>query len=341
MATTLSKGPTFESILSDVKEGKLKPAYLLMGVENYYIEKLSDAIIEATLPEEERDFNLHVFYGNDSDINSIVNAAQSFPMGSEHSLVIVKEAQDLKDLENISYYLQNPQPTTVLLLQYKNGTADRRKKFVSQIASLGVVFESAKISDVQLPTLVRNYAQEKGRVIDEKSVSLIAESIGSNLIRLYGEMDKLFLTLPQGVAVTPELVEKNIGISKDFNFFELQNALVEKNAYKAFQIIKYFDKNPKANPIQMTLPMLFSFFSNLMMAYYAPQKTIEGIASYLGQRDWQVRKNIYPAMRNYTAKKVLDILGEIKCADEKSKGVGGSKVSSADILKQLIAFILQ
>ena len=141
MATTLSKGPTFESILSDVKEGKLKPAYLLMGVENYYIEKLSDAIIEATLPEEERDFNMHVFYGNDSDINSIVNAAQSFPMGSEHSLVIVKEAQDLKDLENISYYLQNPQPTTVLLLQYKNGTADRRKKFVSQIASLGVVFE--------------------------------------------------------------------------------------------------------------------------------------------------------------------------------------------------------
>jgi len=341
MATTLSKGPTFESILSDVVKGNLKPAYLLMGVENYYIEKLSDAIIEAALPEEERDFNMHVFYGNDSDINNIVNAAQSFPMGAEHSLVIVKEAQDLKDLDKISYYLQNPQPTTILLLQYKNGTADRRKKYVSQIASLGVVFEAAKVSDVQLPALVRNYAQEKGRKIDEKSVSLIAESIGSNLIRLYGEMDKLFLTLPQNVAVTPELVEKNIGISKDFNFFELQNALVEKNAYKAFQIIKYFDKNPKANPIQMTLPMLFSFFSNLMMAYYAPQKSIEGIASYLGQRDWQVRKNLYPAMRKYTAKKVLDILGEIKSADEKSKGVGGSKVTNADILKQLIAFILQ
>ncbi len=340
MAASSSNGQTYEAILKDVKAGHLKPVYLLMGVENYYLEKLQEAIIDATLPEEDRDFNMHVFYGNDADINSVVNAAQSFPMGAERSLVIVREAQDLKGLENITYYLQNPQPSTVLLIIYKNGKVDGRKKFVTQIASMGVVFESLKVNDQQLPTLVRNYAREKGREIDEKSVSLIAESIGADLMRLYGEMDKLFLTLPQGIAVTPELVEKNIGISKDFNFFELQNALVEKNALKAFQIIKYFEMNPKANPIQMTLPMLFNFFSNLMMAFYAPQKTTEGIANYLGQREWQVRKNIYPAMRKYNAKKVLEILQEIKCADEKSKGVGGSKISSGDILKQLIAFIL-
>ena len=340
MAIAASKGPSYENIMKDILSGNVKPVYLLMGAENYYIDKIADAVVEKTLSEEERDFNMHVFYGGDTDINNVINAAQSFPMGAARALVILKEAQELKELENIAYYLQNPQPSTVLLIIYKNGVVDRRKKFVSLISSLGVVFESAKLSDNQLPGLIRTYAREKHVVIDEKSVSLIVESIGADLIRLYGELDKLFLALPDGVPITPELVEKNIGISKDFNFFEFQNALVEKNAVKAFQIVKYFDKNPKANPIQATLPMLFRFFSNLMMAYYAPQRSPAGIGNYIGMRDWQVEKNIYPAMRVYSAKKVLDILSEIKCADEKSKGVGGARITNGDILKQLVAFIL-
>ena len=341
MAAVSSKMLTYEDVMKDVLSGNLKPVYLLMGVENYYIDRITEAIIEKALPEEDRDFNMHVFYGGDTDINSVINAAQSFPMGAERSLVIIKEAQDLKGLEDIAYYLQNPQTSTILIIVYKNGTVDGRKKFVSQISSLGVVFESAKVSEAQLPGLIRTYAREKGVSIDEKSVSLIAESIGPDLVRLYGELDKLFLALPENIPVSPELVEKNIGISKDFNFFELQNALVEKNSRKAFQIVRYFEKNPKANPIQATLPMLFRFYSNLMMAYYAPQKTIDGIASYLGMRGWQVKKNIYPAMKAYSTRTVSGISGEIKKADEKSKGVGGANISHGDILKQLIAYILE
>lgn len=340
MAASSSQGSTYQDIMKDIKTGCLKPVYLLMGEENYYIDQIADAVINATLSEEERDFNMHTFYGADADVNSIINAAQSFPMGAEHSLVVLKEARELKKIEDISFYLQNPQPSTVLLIIYKNGVVDRRKKFVSQISSLGVVFESAKVKDFMLPGLIRSYAKEKTVAIDEKSINMIAEFVGPDLIRLYGELDKLFLSIPQGIAVTPEIVEKNIGISKDFNIFEFQNALIEKDMYKSFQIVKYFDHNLKEYPIQKILPSLFGFFSKLMMAYYAPQKTDAAIASYLGISPWQVQKNIIPAMRSYTAKKVLDILSEIRIADGKSKGVGGATTSTGDILKQLVAFIL-
>ncbi len=341
MAVTSGNTVSYESIMKDVRAKKLKPVYLLMGAENYYIDKLAEAVIDATLPEEERDFNMHTFYGSDTDINSVLNAAQSFPMGAEHSLVVLKEAQSMSGLENLTYYLQHPQPTTVLLILYKNGTVDKRKKFVSQIASMGVLFESVKVGEPQLPGLINSYMREKGVGIEEKSVSLIAESVGTDLVRLYGELDKLILSLPKGVAVTSELVEKNIGISKDFNIFELQNALVQKNVFKAFQIVKYFEQNPKNNPIQKTLPALFGFFSTLMLSYYAPQKTVEGIAAWLGQKDWQVRRNIMPAMRNYSAQKVLDILKEIKATDEKTKGEGGYNLANGDPLKQLVGFILE
>lgn len=336
----MAKEISYDEIISNLKAGSLKPVYILMGAEPYYIDLLLEAIQKYALPEEDREFCLNVFYGADTTINNVINTARSFPMG-ERLLVIVKNANELKDIENLTQYYKNPQPTTTLVLVNKTGSFDRRKKFVSQAAQIGVVFESAKVRDNQLPSMISSFFRQQGFSIDNKSVSLIADSIGTDLTRLYGEMRKLVGAMSgQEKNITPEIVEKHIGISKDFNIFEFQNALIVKDSFKAFQIAKYFDDNPKQNPIQIVLPSLFRFFSQLMVAYYAPSKDSHSMAQYLGMQEWQVQRNILPAIRNYSASKVLSILMAIRDADEKSKGMGGSKTATGDLLKQLIFFIL-
>lgn len=335
-----AKDMSYEEIARSVKAGDLKPVYLLMGAEPYYIDQLLNVILDAAIPEEERDFCLNTFYGAETTTNAVINAARSFPMGTR-MVVVVKNANELKNIEELSFYLQNPQPTTVLVIVNKNGTFDKRKKFMTQIAQQGVVFESQKLRDYQLPPIVTQYFRKKGFAIDNKSVMLIADSIGADLTRLYGEMKKLVDAMPEDAKnITPDLVEKYIGISKDFNSFEFQDALIHKDSLRAFRIAKYFDDNPKQNPIQQVLPTLFRFFSQLMIAYYAPSKDKRSLSQYLGMQDWQVEKNILPAMRNYTAAKVLLILSAIRDVDERSKGMGGSKTANGDLLKQLIFFIL-
>jgi len=301
---------------------------------------VSAPFVSNALPEEERDFCLTTLYGADTTANAVINMARSFPMGSR-MVVVVKNANELKDIEELSVYLQNPQPTTVLVLVNKNGNFDRRKKFVSRAAAIGVVFESQRVKESQLGGIIATFFRQNGYTADMKSVSLIADSIGSDLTRLYGEMTKLVNSLTADVRViTPELVEQHIGISKDFNIYEFQNALIAKDSFKAFRIAKYFDENPKQNPIQVVLPSLFRLFSQLMIAYYSPGKDKNSVAQYLGIQPWQVERNIFPAMRNYSAAKVLSILSVIRDTDEKSKGLGGSKVSNGDLLKQLVFFIL-
>ena len=212
---------------------------------------------------------------------------------------------------------------------------------MSRAASIGVVFESQKVKESQLSGIIATFFRQKGYTADVKSVSLIADSIGSDLTRLYGEMTKLVNSLtPEVKVITPELVEQHIGISKDFNIYEFQNALIARDSFKAFQIAKYFDDNPKQNPIQAVLPSLFRLFSQRMIAYYSPGKDKNSVAQYLGIQPWQVERNIFPAMRNYSAAKVLSILSVIRDTDEKSKGFGGSKVANGDLLKQLVFFIL-
>lgn len=336
----MAKELTFEEILKDINAHNFKPVYVLMGDEPYFIDRLLDGIVSNALPEEERDFCLTTLYGADTTANAVINMARSFPMGSR-MVVVVKNANELKDIEELSVYLQNPQPTTVLVLVNKNGNFDRRKKFVSRAAAIGVVFESQRVKESQLGGIIATFFRQNGYTADMKSVSLIADSIGSDLTRLYGEMTKLVNSLTADVRViTPELVEQHIGISKDFNIYEFQNALIAKDSFKAFQIAKYFDENPKQNPIQIVLPSLFRLFSQLMVAYYSPGKDKNSVAQYLGIQSWQVERNIFPAMRNYSAAKVLSILSVIRDTDEKSKGLGGSKVSNGDLLKQLVFFIL-
>lgn len=332
---------SYENLMRDIAHKNFKPVYLLMGEESYYIDRVAEAIIQNALTEEERGFNLMTFYGLDADLGSVINSAKSYPMGALRSVVFLREAQYLKNLDDLTYYLQHPQLSTILILTYKNGTIDRRKKLVSLIESQGVLFESNKPKENELPRLVSGYVTQHGFSIDQKSAQVISDSIGADMSRLYGELDKLMTSMPENKKnITPEIVQDQIGISKDFNYFELQNALIAKDVFKANQIANYFDKNQKQNPLQVLLPMLSRFFASLMVAYYSPDRSERGIATYMGMADWQVRRNIFPAFQNYSAVKVLHILDEIRSTDEKLKGIGGTKIPTGDLLKQLIYFIL-
>ena len=327
--------------MSELKSGVYHPVYYLMGEEGYYTDKITDYIIENSLSEMERDFNLTVYYGLESDIDTIITAAKRFPMMAERQVIIVREAQMLKNIDNLLFYLQNPQPTTVLVFAHKNGSIDKRKKVATELERKGVVLDSKKVREDQLPAFINARMREKRLTADEKSVLMIRESIGNDLARIAGEVEKLSIAMPAGAThITPELVEEHIGISKEFNNFELQNALVNKDLYKANKIINYFAQNPKKNPIQMTLALLFSFFSNVMMSYYAPDKSERGVAEFLGLRSmWGVGDYI-KAMRNYKAMHVMEILHLIRLADAQSKGAEGPQLPDGEIMRELLYKIL-
>ena len=323
--------------MSELRSGVYHPVYYLMGEEGYFTDRITDYIIENSLTEVERDFNLTLFYGLETDINTVINTAKRFPMMAERQVVVVKEAQALKDLDALVYYLQNPQPTTVLVFAHKNGSLDRRKKVATELDRKGVVLETKKFRDDALPSFITSYLKEKGLTADPKSVLMLRESIGADLARIAGEIDKLSISLPQGAkAITPELVEEHIGISKEYNNFELQNAIVNKDIYKANKIINYFAQNPKKNPIQMTLALLFSFFSNLMMCYYAPEKSERGVAEFLGLKNTWGVGDYLKAMRNYRAMHVMEILHLIRLADAQSKGAEGAQLPDGEIMRELL-----
>ncbi|MBS6238955.1 MAG: DNA polymerase III subunit delta [Bacteroides sp.] len=332
---------TCDDILKELRTKQYRPVYYLMGEEPYYIDLIADYITDNILTETEKEFNLTVVYGADVDIATVINAAKRYPMMSEHQVVVVKEAQNIRNMEELSYYLQKPLLSTILVICHKHGVLDRRKKLAAEIEKTGVLFESKKVKDAQLPAFITSYMKRKGIDVEPKATAMLADFVGTDLSRLTGELEKLIITLPKGhTRVTPEQIEKNIGISKDYNNFELRSALVEKDVLKANKIIKYFEENPKTNPIQMTLSLLFGFFSNLMLAYYAPEKSEQGIANMLGLRTpWQA-KDYLAAMRRYNGVKTMQIIGEIRYADAKSKGVGNPSLSDGDILRELVFKIL-
>ena len=327
--------------MSELKSGIYKPVYYLMGEEGYFTDRITNYIIDNALTDIEKDFNLTVFYGLDTDIDSIVTAAKRFPMMAERQVIVVREAQMLKNIDSLLYYMQSPQPTTVLVFAHKNGSIDKRKKVAAELERTGVVLDSKKMRDDQLPAFINGYLREKGLVADSKSVLMMRESIGSDLSRLASEIDKLAIALPAGSQnITPELVEEHIGISKEYNNFELQNALVNKDILKANKIVQYFANNPKKNPIQMTLALLFGFFSNVMMCYYAPEKSERGVAEFLGLRSaWGVGDYI-KAMRNYKPMHVMEILHLIRLADAQSKGAEGPQMPDGEIMRELLYKIL-
>lgn len=337
----MAKEITYEEIVRNLKNRVYSPVYFLMGEEDYYIDRISDCIMDTVLSEVEKEFNLTVLYGADTDMAGVINAAKRYPMMSEHQVIVVKEAQGLKGMEDLVYYLQKPLLSTILVFCYKHGTLDRRKKITAEIEKAGVLFESKKLKDTQLPGFISSFLKRKKVEIEPKASEMIAEFVGTDLNRLAGELEKLIITLPPGATrITPEQIERNIGISKDYNNFELRSALIEKDVLKANRIVKYFNDNPKNNPLQLTLAVLFNFFSNLMLAYYAPEKTEQGIAAQLGLRSpWQSREYM-AAMRRYKGIKVMQIIEAIRTCDAKSKGIDNSSMSDGDLLKGLVYVIL-
>lgn len=337
----MAKETTYEEIVRDLKNRIYKPVYFLMGEESYYIDKISDYVAQNVLNETEKEFNQTVVYGADMDIATIVNTAKRYPMMSKYQVMIVKEAQNVEHLEELSYYLQKPLNSTILVICYKHGTLDRRKKLAAEVEKVGVLFESKKIKEGQIPGFITSYLKRKSVEIEPKATQMMVEFVGTDLSRMVGELKKLIITLPQGKKrITSEQIERNIGISKDYNNYELKNAIVEKDISKANRIIKYFEENPKTNPIQSTLAVLFNFFSCLMLAYYALEKSEQGIASQLGLKaPWQSREYI-KAMGKYNGVKVMQIIGEIRYCDAKSKGVGNSSLSNGELLRELVYKIL-
>lgn len=332
---------TCDDILRELRSKQYRPIYYLMGEEAYYIDLISDYIMDNVLTDTEKEFNLSVVYGADVDIATVINAAKRYPMMSEHQVVIVKEAQSIRNIDELSYYLQKPLRSTILVMCHKHGVLDRRKKLAAEIEKVGILFESKKLKEAQLPAFITSYMKRKGVDLEPKATSMLADFVGTDLSRLTGELEKLIITLPKGqTRVAPEQIERNIGISKDYNNFELRSALVERNVLKANQIINYFEKNPKTNPLQMTLSLLFGFYSNLMLAYYAPEKSEQGIASFLGLKSpWQARE-YQTAMKRYSGVKTMQIIGEIRYTDAKSKGIGNSSLTDSELLRELIFKIL-
>jgi len=336
------QGVTFQAIMQDLKNRNFAPFYLLMGEESYYIDTISDYIASHVLLPEECDFNQTICFGSDVTAVQVTDMAKRYPMMAEFQVIIVKEAQNIRSLEALERYLKKPVKSTILVWCHKNGKIDTRKKVIGLAQAMGVVFESKKLRDYQLPEFIQNYLKSKKATIDPKSCQMIANHIGSDLSRIVSELDKILIYLPNdNRRVTPDIVEKEIGVSKDFNAFELRNAIVSKDIFKANQIIKYFDNNPKAGSLYSFLPLLFSFFQNLMILHYTPNKSSEqDIAKALDLNSTWGIKDLITGLKNYSARKTMDIISKIREVDGKSKGLDNPYTGAGELMKELIYYVL-
>jgi hypothetical protein len=336
-------GTSYETIMRDLKARHFSPIYILMGDESYYIDKISDYIAEHVLRPEERDFNQTVVFGSDISASQIVDSAKAFPMMAEKRVVIVKEAQNLKGTEPLVKYFKQPVVSTVLVLCHKNGSIDKRKKIIPAAQVGGaVIFESKKLYERELPGFITSYFMQYEVTVEQKAAQMIADHVGADLHRLTSELDKILISFSEAERmVTPEIVEKEIGVSKDFNAFELRSAIIQRDVYKANLITKYFDNNPKAGSLFSFLPMLFSYFENLMIAFYSPNRSNENaLAQFLELRNGWAVKDYLTGLRNYSGMKTMQIISKIREIDAKSKGLDNPNTASSELMKELIFFIL-
>lgn len=336
------KEHTFEGICRDIRDKKFAPIYVLMGEEPFFMDQITDLLLETVVDEAERDFNQTVLYGADVSAAQVLNAARRFPMMSDRQLVVVREAQMIRDIETLAHYVKKPLMQTVLVINYKYKTLDRRKMLASAAEANGILFDSKKIADYKMPGYISNLMQERHIAIDPKAIQMLSDFLGSNLIRLHKELDKLSLLLPENAPkrITPELIEHNIGISKEYNNFELLKAISTKDILKANRIIQYFEKNPKGNPLLVTLAVLFNYFANLLICYYAKDRSEQGLMNALGLRNsFQVRDYV-TGMRHYSAMKVFNLISDIRTTDARSKGFENYSSSDGELMKELLYKIL-
>ena len=331
---------TYEEIISDLKKRIFKPVYFLAGEEPYYIDLITEHIQEKVLAEDEKAFNQIILYGEDTNIASIIDTARRFPMMSSHQVLIIKEAQALKKLEELIIYLEKPLLSTILVFSYKYKTIDKRTKLHKILESYGVYFESPRIRDYLIPAWIERYLMIKGIKADPSASAMLTEYLGTDLHKIVNELDKLIITLPPGEPqITTTLIEKNIGISKDYNIFELQKAIGERNILKANMIIHYFADNPKDNPITFSIASLFGFFSKLLTFHYLTDKSKNNVASVLKINPYFVKEYENSASK-YNVAKTVQIISLLRTYDMKSKGYGDPGTEPGDLLKELVFRIL-
>lgn len=329
-----------KQLVTDIKIGHVKPIYFLMGEEPYYIDKISDYIETNVLADDEKGFNQITLYGRDVTIDDIISNAKRYPMMAERQVVIIKEAQDLsRNIEKLISYANNPQPTTVLVVNYKYKKLDKRKALYKAINKVGVIYESKKLYDNQIADWIRRVLAPKNYTISPKAAQMLVEFLGTDLSKISNEIEKLQIILPKGSQITPEVIEENIGISKDYNNFELRKAIGERNVIKAYQIVNYFSENPKDNPMVMTVSLLFSYFSQLLHFHGLNDKSPRNVASALRVNPYFVNDYVVAA-RNYPMRKVSTVITLLRDFDVKSKGVGSNAVPQGDLLKELLFRIL-
>jgi DNA polymerase-3 subunit delta len=339
MAT--SPRSSYEAIRNDILHRRFKPVYLLMGDESYFIDELTELITGTLLTETEKDFNMLTFYGVDADVNEIIASARRFPMMAAYQLILVKEAQHLEQLELLDHYVRNPMPSTVLVINYKHGSIDKRKALVKNIDITGVVFESKKMYDNQIPAFITTYFREKEIGIDEKSARMLADYVGNDISKLIPQLQKLEVSLTEGSRrVTTDLIEQNVGISKDYNNFELQNAIIRKDILTANRIVDYFGKNPKDNPMIATITVLFNYFSNLLECFWLPRKDEQSIMEALHLRSSYFARDYLTGLRNYNANKVIEVISHLRTFDARFKGIDNISASQGELLKELVYRIM-
>lgn len=330
---------TFDEIIGNLQKKIYHPIYFLMGEETYFIDKISDYIADNVLTDAEKGFNQTILYGKELEPHAIMANARRFPMMANHQVIIVREAQNIKKIEELESYVKNPLNSTILVINYKYKTLDKRKTFPKLIDQKGVLFESKKIYDNQLPNWISSYLKNQQYTISPQAAAMIAEYLGADLGKVANELDKLIISLPVGTQITPDHIEKNIGISKEFNVYELQNALGERDLLRANRIINYFGANPSSNPVPVVISSLFSYFSKLLNYQFLEDKTQNNVASVLQVHPFFV-KTYVSAAKNYNIKKLVEIVSILREFDMKSKGLGNVSASSADLQREMIYRIL-
>ncbi len=331
---------TFETILSDLKKKTYSPIYFLMGDEPYFIDKITEFIAANVLEESEKAFNQTILYGKDVDAPAVINAAKRFPMMSKYQVVIIKEAQNIRNIDDLHYYVQKPLESTLLVINYKYKKLDKRKKLFKEVNKKGVLFESKKIYEDKVPDWITKYLKVKGFEIQPTAALLLTEYLGAELSKIAMELDKLMITIPSGEKlITPAYIEENIGISKDFNNLELQNALIKRDHLKAFRIIDHFAHDQKNNPLVVTIGMLYSFFNKIIVYYFLQDKSKMAVASALKINPYFV-PDYQRAAKVFPVKKAVEVISLLREYDLKSKGVGNVSTPPGDLLKELVYRIL-
>lgn len=329
----------YEDILANLKKKIYHPIYFLMGEESYFIDQITDYISKHVLTEAEKGFNQHVLYGKDTDVDTIITHARRFPMMANHQVIIVKEAQNIKKIEDLEPYVEKPLTSTILVINYKYKSIDKRKGFAKKLAKGSVLFESKKIYDNQLPGWIDSYLAAHQYSIMPQAAAMLAEYLGTDLSKVSNELSKLIISLPEGTKITPDHIEKNIGISKDYNIFELQNALGEKNILKTNKIINYFAANPGSNPITRTISSLYYYYMKILTYHFLKDKSQNAVAASLQVPPFFVRSYV-AAAKVYNPKKLVEIMEILREYDMKSKGFGNVSTSAGDLQKEMIYRIL-